>query len=75
MRREEMMKIVSFNLKKFREANKYKQSDMVRKLQTNRTSYGAYEEQRCLPPADFLVRFSELSGFNINDFLTKHLYL
>lgn len=70
-----MMEIVSFNLKKFRESNNYKQSDVIGKLQTNRTSYAAYEEKRCLPPADFLVRFSEFSGFNINDFLTKKLYL
>lgn len=68
--RQTIIENVSHNFKEFRRLNGLKQSDMIRKLQTNRTSYGAYEEKRCMPPADVLVRFSELSGISINDLLT-----
>ena len=69
MKRKDIIENVSHNFKEFRRMNGLKQSDMIRKLQTNRTSYGAYEEKRCLPPADVLIRFSDVSGLRIDDIL------
>ena len=54
------MSKISKNLRHLRQLRKWSQEQMATKLGISRARIGSYEEERCDPPIDVLVKLSNL---------------
>lgn len=69
----EIRYMVTLNLKLIRKRNKLTQSGFAELFGIDQKRVGSWEEQRCLPPLNMLVRISEEFKIDLKEFLTKEL--
>lgn len=61
------------NLKYLRKMSGLNQGDFAAFLNVNRPNIGTYEQGRCYPPVEILLRISRNFSVSIEDLLTKNL--
>ncbi len=67
---EELNKIVSANLVKFRSKANYTQVELADKIQYSDKSVSKWERGEALPDLQVLVKLAEIYGITVNDFLS-----
>jgi len=67
------MSIWSENIVFLRSKRKMTQSDLAQQLSVSRSAVGAYEESRCNPPIEIIVKMSDLFGVTIDSLLRINL--
>ena len=60
-------------LKHYRVVSKKSQQEIADILGVDRVTYSKYENNKTVPPFDFIVRFSEVLGIEINAFATNQV--
>lgn len=68
-----MKEIFVQNMKYLRRISGLNQTDFAAFLKANRLNIGTYEQGRCYPPVEILLRISRNFSVSIEDLLTKNL--
>lgn len=68
-----MSKNLQSNIRKLRNRMGISQEKMAEKLGINRPRYSSYEEYRCEPNIDIIIKLSEVFEVSIDDLIKKDL--